>query len=95
MGNLFQAVIPLLVTDRSRARLRMTRYRDVDSATMIYDHAPINDVFRRVDEDTVLGLMDLKGMEQPFFFLLRREEALQLQPSEPGRDLPEVPGAAG
>jgi hypothetical protein len=74
MGSLFQALIPLLATQHSRARLRITSHRGVDSATMVYDHAPINDVFRRADGNTVLGLMDCKGMERPFFFLLRRDE---------------------
>jgi hypothetical protein len=73
VGRLFQLGLPLLRTRRSRARLRMTEYRGKQSATMIYDDQPINDVFRRVDADTVLGLMDMKGMAQPFFFLLRRE----------------------
>jgi len=72
-GGLFQLLLPLLSTTRSRARLRMTSYRGVVSATMLYDYLPINDVFRQVDDDTVLGVMDLKGMERPFFFLLRRE----------------------
>ncbi|WP_216919562.1 DUF4334 domain-containing protein [Synechococcus sp. CCAP 1479/9] len=72
-GRLFQLLLPLFSTRRSGARLRMTRYRGVESATMQYDHLPINDVFRKVDDDTVLGVMDLKGMETPFFFLLRRE----------------------
>jgi hypothetical protein len=40
---------------------------------MIYDHAPIVDCFRRLDENSLLGVMDLKGMQQPFFFVLRRE----------------------
>ncbi len=73
VGRLFQALVPLLATRQSRARLRSMRHRGVESATMLYDHAPINDVFRRVDDDTLLGLMDLKGQERPFFFLLRRE----------------------
>ena len=72
-GRLFQLLMPLFSTSCSRARLRMTSYRGVVSATMLYDHLPIHDVFRRVDDDTVLGLMDMKGMERPFFFLLRRE----------------------
>ena len=72
-GRLFQLCIPLFMTRRARARLRMTNYRGKKSATMIYDNLPINDVFRKVDNDTVLGAMDLKGMEQPFFFVLRRE----------------------
>lgn len=71
--GLFTALLPLLTTQRPRARLRLCRCRGVESAAMLYDHAPIIDAFRRLDDDTLLGLMDLRGMEQPFFFLLRRE----------------------
>ncbi|MGB7084128.1 MAG: DUF4334 domain-containing protein [Phormidesmis sp.] len=49
-------------------------HRGKVSATMSYDHLPINDVFRKIDENTVLGLMDCKALQQPFFFVLRREE---------------------
>ena len=73
MGRAFQLILPLITTSRSRARLRMTRYRGKESATMIYDQLPINDVFRKIDADTVLGAMDFKGMTAPFFFVLRRE----------------------
>jgi hypothetical protein len=73
VGKFFQLCLPLFATRGSRARLRMTEYRGKESATMIYDALPINDVFRQVDADTVLGVMDLKGMEKPFFFVLRRE----------------------
>ena len=72
-GRVFRIFLPLVFTRCSRARLRMTDYRGKSSATMIYDNLPINDVFRKVDENTVLGAMDLKGMDQPFFFVLRRE----------------------
>ena len=51
----------------------MVQYRDRVSATMIYDYLPINDVFRQVDENTVMGLMDYKAIAQPFFFVLSRE----------------------
>ena len=57
------------------ARLRRVEYRDVVSATMIYDRHPILDHFRRVDADTVLGLMDRKGEDRPLAFILRREPA--------------------
>jgi hypothetical protein len=67
-----RALLPLLATRRSHARLRMLQFRGRVGAAMVYDDVPIIDVFRRVDDDTVLGLMDLKGMEAPFFFLLRR-----------------------
>ncbi len=73
LGRLFQAVMPLFTTSKSRARLRMTYYRGKYSATMVYDHLPINDIFRKIDENTVFGVMDLKGMKKPFFFILRRE----------------------
>ena len=62
----------LLTTEDSQARLRMMEHRGKLSATMIYDHLPINDVFRRVDEHTVFGLMDYKAIAQPFFFSLTR-----------------------
>lgn len=62
-------------TRKPTARLRMTEHRGVVTATMIYDSLPINDVFRAVDADTVLGLMDLRGMAQPFWFILRRDKA--------------------
>lgn len=65
-------LLPLLATRKPRARLRMLRHRGQLTAAMLYDQAPIVDVFRRVDADTVLGLMDWRGMRQPFFFLLRR-----------------------
>ena len=71
--RMFLASRWLIATSRSAARVRMTEYRGVTTATMIYDAKAINDVFRKIDDDTVLGLMDMKGMERPFFFKLERE----------------------
>ena len=62
----------LLKTEDPQARLRMMEHRGKLSATMIYDHLPIHDVFRKVNENTVLGLMDYKETPQPFFFVLER-----------------------
>lgn len=76
LANVFQTLmgVPgLLRTARPRARLRMMVHRGRASATMVYDQWPILDVFRRIDDDTVLGLMDARALAQPFFFLLRRE----------------------
>ena len=73
LGRAFQLLMPLLQTRRSRARLRMIEYRGKTTAAMLYDDLPINDVFRKLDDDNVLGIMDLKGMAQPFFFRLHRE----------------------
>jgi hypothetical protein len=65
-------VRPLAATKKYKARLRMTEYRGKLSATMIYDQHPINDVFRKVDERTLLGLMDMRQMDTPYFFILRK-----------------------
>jgi len=74
VGRTFQLFMPFFATSKSRARLRMMNFRGKSCATMAYDQLPINDVFRKLDENTVLGIMDLKGMRDPFFFILRREE---------------------
>ncbi|MBL1076656.1 DUF4334 domain-containing protein [Nocardia sp. 2] len=64
---------PLLSTRTPRARLRNLEFRGESGAAMIYDHLPIIDIFRRVDEDTLLGVMDLRGMREPYFFVLFRD----------------------
>jgi hypothetical protein len=69
---------PLLRTTRYTARLRATEHRGRLTATMIYDAKPINDMFRMVSDDTVLGVMDLKGDEQPFFFVLERDNGTRV-----------------
>ncbi|PZU98739.1 MAG: hypothetical protein DCF32_19235 [Leptolyngbya sp.] len=70
---LVRLMTAMSTTQASQARLRMMEYRHQVSATMIYDNLPINDSFRKVDDNTVLGLMDFKDIPQPFFFVLRRE----------------------
>jgi GXWXG protein/uncharacterized protein DUF4334 len=72
------ALRPLLHTRAPRARLRTTRYRGSDTATMIYDQLPINDVFRRLSGDAVIGAMDLRGSRRPYFFVLCRDDSLRL-----------------
>lgn len=74
--RLITAARPLVGTSKPTARLRMTEYRGRVSATMIYDAKPINDVFRRVDDATVLGAMDMRGADRPYFFVLRRDDAM-------------------
>jgi hypothetical protein len=46
------------------------------SATMIYDQLPINDVFRKLDDNTVIGVMDNKHEKEPLFFKLSRENRI-------------------
>ena len=39
----------------------------------VYDTQPIIDCFRRIDDDRVLGLMDVKGAPADYFFHLTRD----------------------
>lgn len=59
-------------TRKPRARLRDVEHRGVVSAAMVYDHLPIIDHFRAVDDDTLLGVMDMRGAP-PYFFILSRD----------------------
>lgn len=67
----FRVVSPALRTRRPRGRLRMLEHRGVVTASLVYDHQPIVDSFRGVDADTLVGVMDLRGMP-PYLFTLRR-----------------------
>lgn len=73
VGRVVQALLPLLATHQSQARLRMLETRGRISATIVYDTLPIHDALRQEDAATLLGMMDLKGLAQPLFFRLRRE----------------------
>jgi hypothetical protein len=75
VGALARGVMGLFSTREPRAQLRLTEFRGVTTATMVYDALPINDVFRKVDGDTALGVMDVRGDVAPemYFFALRRE----------------------
>lgn len=68
----FRAVLPVLRTTRPRARLRETRYRGVVTGTLVYDAVPVLDAFRRVDADTLVGAMDMRGLAGTYLFVLRR-----------------------
>jgi hypothetical protein len=70
-----RSAMGILSTREPKARLRLTEFRGVSTATMVYDALPINDVFRKVDDDTALGVMDVRGDTAPglYFFVLRRE----------------------
>ena len=72
----FAAGRALLRSDHSAASLRAVNFRGKRSAAMIYARKPIIDHFRRIDDNRVLGLMEMRGMERPFFFLLTREQTM-------------------
>ncbi|MET8799920.1 DUF4334 domain-containing protein [Nocardia sp. NPDC004568] len=70
--NNLRVLGPLVRTRRATARLRDIEYRGVVSAAMVYDHLPIIDHFRRLDDDRLLGVMDMRGLAEPYFFVLTR-----------------------
>lgn len=75
--KLLGVIEPVLRTRKPRARLRNLDYRGKVSAAMLYDHLPIIDIFRRVDDTTLLGVMDRRGVTRPFFFVLAREARVE------------------
>jgi hypothetical protein len=74
----FAAGRALLRSDHSAASLRAVNFRGKRSAAMIYVRKPIIDHFRKIDDDRVLGLMEMRGKELPYFFLLIREPTLNV-----------------
>lgn len=72
-GKMFQLTLFLFRAWSSGARLRMMECRGKTSAAMVYDRQPIIDAFRKIDGNKVLGMMDFKGMERPYFFTLERD----------------------
>lgn len=70
---------PLLKTRKAKARIRMIEYRGKVTGTMVYDAKGIFDHFAKIDKDTMLGVMDLKGSKQPYFFVLERDASAKLK----------------
>ncbi|WP_433830646.1 DUF4334 domain-containing protein [Actinoplanes sp. CA-015351] len=59
------------------ASLWTVEFRGEPTATMVYDGRPILDHFKRVDDETVLGVMNGKGVMaddgRHYYFLLTKE----------------------
>lgn len=72
---LFKLASPFIATKKSSARLRMMKYRNKNTAVMIYDQKPVLDIFAKVDEKTLLGVTDLKWEHNlGYFFILEYVE---------------------
>jgi hypothetical protein len=54
------------------ARLREVAFRGAASAGMVYDQQPWIDYFRKLDDDTLVALIDMKGQPTETFFFLSR-----------------------
>ncbi|MCQ4117914.1 DUF4334 domain-containing protein [Rhodococcus tibetensis] len=73
-GNLFSDV----ASGNGEASLWNIEFRGEVTATMVYDGAPIFDHFKRVDESTLMGIMNGKSSlvldgGQHYYFLLEKD----------------------
>lgn len=53
----------------ANAILKNINYRGKFSTSMVYKHLPIIDNFRKIDEDTIMGIMEVKGKTALYFYL--------------------------
>jgi len=70
---LMTALRPAVAARSHGAHLETIDYRGVRTAAMVYNRRPLVDVFRRIDRNTVLGVMDHESMTHPYFFVLHRD----------------------
>lgn len=69
--------IPVQGYAADRSQIREVKFHGTVSAAMIYDKFPIIDVFKYVDDNTVLGAMDSKDFPADageYYFYLKRFE---------------------
>ncbi|MFJ3670416.1 DUF4334 domain-containing protein [Streptomyces sp. NPDC090106] len=56
---------------KGEASLWMVEFRGESTATMVYDGQAVFDHFKRVDDDTLMGIMNGKGFgDGPFFYFV-------------------------
>ena len=73
VGSIIETARFMLETTESKARLRMVEHRGRVTACMLYDDRPIIDAFVKLDDERLLGVMDMKGSPEPYFFILERD----------------------
>lgn len=73
---------------KGEAGLWTVEFRGESTATMIYDGQPVLDHFKRVDDTTLMGIMNVKGVpaDGPFFYFFLERVAEAAQPAQPSGD---------
>ncbi|KAA1039599.1 DUF4334 domain-containing protein [Macrococcus equipercicus] len=68
---------PLFKTKSSKARLRMMDYNGTPTAAMIYDQKPLIDYLKKIDDNTLLGMVDETTISkhQTHYFILIRDDS--------------------
>jgi hypothetical protein len=77
---LTRPLLKLLRTDEPCARVEYREYRGRRGAAMVYDRLTVTDMFRRIDDESLLGTMVTPATSDPFFFVLQRDRGA----GEPG-----------
>ena len=85
LGTAMRWIKPLVETTQPSARMRMIAYRGKVTGTMAYDDKPIHDHFVKIDDNTMLGLMDKKGDKMPYAFVLERSNSPSYQIQTPSK----------
>lgn len=70
-GNKFSNV----ALGKGEASLWLEDFRGEVTATMVYDGQPVHDHFKKIDDNTVMGIMNGKGVrdnDRYFYFYLER-----------------------
>ena len=63
------------------ARLETGIYEDLsETAMLVYNDKPLYDYFRRVTDETVIGLTPARVAKEDFFFQLTRDHVVKIQP---------------
>ena len=63
------------------AHLKLGKYDDLsETAMLVYNDKPLYDYFRRVTDETVIGLTPAVVAKQDFFFQLTRDHIVKIQP---------------
>lgn len=73
LGMMMALLRPILQTKKSTARIRMIEYRGKLTGTMAYDEKAIFDHFAKINDTTMLGVMDLKRSNSSYVFVLERD----------------------
>ena len=55
----------------SKAILREKEFRNKRSASITYKYLPITDYFRRIDENRIMGIMEVCGKLSLYFYIFR------------------------
>lgn len=72
VGFIMRLIKPFVKTKKAHARMRMIEFRGKVTGTMVYDKLAIMDHFAKIDDNTLLGVMDLKGRDY-YPFVLERD----------------------